>query len=225
MHALCKKSQSGGLFIPVEFGPCSCRIYATQPVWILEYLTLITNELHSKNSGDIMTRKGSMWGVRLNSGSTMTGNRSTCCGIWPYYFVKFCRNLTKMVTFDPELSMNPTDPIYIIHYQLLIPLKDTSLCNMEDISHLVARFSYPFVQHVINTFRQRPMSYSASTNSFQTIILYALYTGVKLDPEKGPWCQTLFRVNDDPEISQLDAEYDPELGNLTPLLVNLQKAD
>ena len=37
-------------------------------------------------------------------------------------------------------------------------------------------------------------------------------SGVRLDPERVNWSQTPFRVNDDPEISQLDAEYDAELG-------------
>ena len=42
--------------------------------------------------------------------------------------------------------------------------------------------------------------------------LHSKITRVKLKPEWVHWCQTPFRVNDDPEISQLDAEYDPELG-------------
>ena len=37
-------------------------------------------------------------------------------------------------------------------------------------------------------------------------------TGVKSDPERVHWGQTQFRVNDDPLIDQLTAEYDPELG-------------
>ena len=32
------------------------------------------------------------------------------------------------------------------------------------------------------------------------------------------WGQTPFRVNDDPEISQLDAKYDPELGQSDPVI-------
>ena len=32
------------------------------------------------------------------------------------------------------------------------------------------------------------------------------------------WGQTPFRVNDDPEISQLDAKYDPELGQSDPII-------
>ena len=40
------------------------------------------------------------------------------------------------------------------------------------------------------------------------------------------WGQAPFRVNDDPEISQLDAEYDPELGQSDPIILSsLQKAD
>ena len=41
---------------------------------------------------------------------------------------------------------------------------------------------------------------------------------VKHDPERVHWGQTLFRVNDDPEISQPDAEYDPELGQSDPII-------
>ena len=37
-------------------------------------------------------------------------------------------------------------------------------------------------------------------------------TGVTLEPERVQCGQTPFRVNGDPEIGQLDAEYDPELG-------------
>ena len=52
-------------------------------------------------------------------------------------------------------------------------------------------------------------------------------TGVKLDPERVHWGQTPFRVNDDPDISQLDAEYDPELyRSIWPYyLSSLQKAE
>ena len=41
------------------------------------------------------------------------------------------------------------------------------------------------------------------------------------------WGQTPFRVNDDREISQLDAEYDPELGQSawSRYLSSLHKAD
>ena len=43
---------------------------------------------------------------------------------------------------------------------------------------------------------------------------YTLKTpGSEIDPERVHWGQTPFRVNDDPEISQLDAECDPELGH------------
>ena len=41
---------------------------------------------------------------------------------------------------------------------------------------------------------------------------------VKHDPERVHWGQTLFQVNDDPEISQPDAEYDPELGQSDPII-------
>ena len=43
-------------------------------------------------------------------------------------------------------------------------------------------------------------------------------TRVKLDPKRVHWGQTRFRVNDDPEISQPDAEYDPELGQSDPII-------
>ena len=39
------------------------------------------------------------------------------------------------------------------------------------------------------------------------------------DPEKGSiGGQTPFRVNNDPEISQLDPKYDPELGQSDPII-------
>ena len=38
------------------------------------------------------------------------------------------------------------------------------------------------------------------------------------DPERVHWGKTPFRVNDDPEISQPDAEYDPELGQSDPII-------
>ena len=38
------------------------------------------------------------------------------------------------------------------------------------------------------------------------------------------WGQTPFRVNDDPKVSQLDAEYNLELGQSDPIVI-LQKAD
>ena len=36
--------------------------------------------------------------------------------------------------------------------------------------------------------------------------------------ERIHWGYTLFWVNDDPEISQLDAEYDPELSQSEPII-------
>ena len=42
--------------------------------------------------------------------------------------------------------------------------------------------------------------------------------GSEIDPERVHWGQTPFRVNDDPEISQLDAECDPELGQSDPII-------
>ena len=48
-------------------------------------------------------------------------------------------------------------------------------------------------------------------------------TWVKLDPERVHWGQTPFRVNDDPEISQPDAEYDPELGQSDPIICQIRR--
>ena len=36
------------------------------------------------------------------------------------------------------------------------------------------------------------------------------------------WGQTPFRVNDDPEICQLDAKYDPELGQSDPIICQVE---
>ena len=52
-----------------------------------------------------------------------------------------------------------------------------------------------------------------------TLVAYTLKTpGSEIDPERVHWGQTPFRVNDDPEISQLDAEYDPELDQSDPII-------
>ena len=42
--------------------------------------------------------------------------------------------------------------------------------------------------------------------------------GPEIDPERVHWGQTPFRVNDDPENSQLDTECDPELGQSDPII-------
>ena len=48
---------------------------------------------------------------------------------------------------------------------------------------------------------------------------YALKTpGSEIDPKKVYLGQTPFRVNDDPDISQLDAECDPEMGQSDPII-------
>ena len=48
---------------------------------------------------------------------------------------------------------------------------------------------------------------------------YTLKTpGSEIDPEKVHWGQTPFRVNDDPEISQLDAECASEPGQSDPII-------
>ena len=48
---------------------------------------------------------------------------------------------------------------------------------------------------------------------------YTLKTpGSEIDPERVHWGHTPFRVNNDPEISQLDAECDPELGQSDPII-------
>ena len=47
---------------------------------------------------------------------------------------------------------------------------------------------------------------------------YTLKTpGSEIDPERVHWGQTPCRVKDDPEISQLDAECDPELDQSDPI--------
>ena len=43
-------------------------------------------------------------------------------------------------------------------------------------------------------------------------------TGVKLDPEMVHWGQIPFRGNDDLQTSQLDSNYDPELGQSDPII-------
>ena len=48
-----------------------------------------------------------------------------------------------------------------------------------------------------------------------TFVIHSKNTRVKHDPER---VQTSFRVNDDPEISQSDAEYDQELGQSDPII-------
>ena len=49
--------------------------------------------------------------------------------------------------------------------------------------------------------------------------LYTLKTpGSEIDPERVHWGQTPFRVNDDPEIRQLNVEFDPELGQPDPII-------
>ena len=57
--------------------------------------------------------------------------------------------------------------------------------------------------------------------------LHSKNTGLNLTrPERAHWGQTPFRVNDDTEIGQVDAEYDPELGQSDPIILSsLQKAD
>ena len=48
-----------------------------------------------------------------------------------------------------------------------------------------------------------------------TFVIHSKNTRVKPDPER---VQTSSRVNDDPEISQSDAEYDQELGQSDPII-------
>ena len=48
------------------------------------------------------------------------------------------------------------------------------------------------------------------------LILHSKNTRATVTRKRVQWGQTLFRENDDPEISQLDAEYDPELGQSDP---------
>ena len=43
-------------------------------------------------------------------------------------------------------------------------------------------------------------------------------TRVSMTRKRVRWGQTPFWVNDDPEISQLDAKYDPELGQSDPII-------
>ena len=43
-------------------------------------------------------------------------------------------------------------------------------------------------------------------------------TRVSVTRKRVHWGQTPFRINDDPEVSQLDAEYDPELGQSDPII-------
>ena len=57
--------------------------------------------------------------------------------------------------------------------------------------------------------------------SISSLVAYWVYT-LKTPGSNGVkrvhWGQTPFRVNDDPAISQLDVEYDPELGQSDPII-------
>ena len=50
------------------------------------------------------------------------------------------------------------------------------------------------------------------------MIPHSKNTRVSVTRKRVLWGKTPFRVNDDPEISQLDAEYDPELGQSDPII-------
>ena len=60
--------------------------------------------------------------------------------------------------------------------------------------------------------------YSIFRTAFDFWILHSKNNVVELDPEIRLHCgHTPFRVNDDPEISKLDVEYDSQLGESDPL--------
>ena len=48
--------------------------------------------------------------------------------------------------------------------------------------------------------------------------MHSKYSQVSMTRKRVHWGQTPVRVNDDPEISQLDAKYDPELGQSDPII-------
>ena len=52
---------------------------------------------------------------------------------------------------------------------------------------------------------------------------YIKTPGSEIYPERVHWGQSPFRVNDDPEISQLDAECNPELGQSDPIICKVCK--
>ena len=49
-------------------------------------------------------------------------------------------------------------------------------------------------------------------------LIHSKNTRVSVTGKRVHWSQTPFRVNNDPEISQLDAKYDPELGQSDPIM-------
>ena len=53
---------------------------------------------------------------------------------------------------------------------------------------------------------------SSLVHGVKIAMVHSKNTRVSLTRIRVHWGQTPFRVHDDPEISQLDAEYDPELG-------------
>ena len=55
-------------------------------------------------------------------------------------------------------------------------------------------------------------------NNTYNCVYHSKNTQLKLDPERVHWGQTPFRVSDDPETSQPDVEYDPELGQSEPII-------
>ena len=55
--------------------------------------------------------------------------------------------------------------------------------------------------------KHRPLTHVHSKN-----------TRVSVTRKRVHWGQTPFRVNDDPEISQLDAKFDPEQGQFDPII-------
>ena len=62
------------------------------------------------------------------------------------------------------------------------------------------------------------MRHSSYELPFPKRNLHSKNTRLSVTRKRVHWDQTPFRVNDDPEISQLDAKYDPELGQSDPII-------
>ena len=57
-----------------------------------------------------------------------------------------------------------------------------------------------------------------SFSTLHSLRLHSKNTRVSMTRKRVRWGQTPFRVSDDPEINQLDAKYDPELGQSDPII-------
>ena len=138
---------------------------------------------------------------------------------WPWYTMTI-RMILQLVAFTFQWVWKVNSSNTFVHYFLRFHVSLHFILfyfnTVTYISHWL------FSSKSVHALKIHHTLYKTKFIRIQQIKEYTLkIPGSEIDPERVHWGQTPFRVNDDPEISQLDAKCDPELDQSDPIICHV----